>query len=275
MKALTTLIALALGGYGVWVITNHHPQVKSHVEQILDMGHFHTLEMRYSANQIMEQHKRTLLKDSRHRYLDPVLEFYPYLLMEVKYTTAKDATREGVVLWDLTDGEMVIDTKDWRKTHGLGDCIEANTTPQEFRILHLLARKGGSADREMLMTALHVEHEILDGWIDSCRKKKLIVQSGNHYRLHFDKPHLRIKPETHVEERLVTKPFKNAVRLPRRFSLSQIEKVTQAAFGSDFAIRKTTDIYLPVHSILIQNPDGSVHSSRWNGLSGQPLSSAL
>lgn len=272
MKLLATLLAVLAGGYGAWIITNNNPQVRTKVAEILDMGHFHTLEVRYNANQIMEKHRRELLKDSRHRFLDPVLEFYPYALMEVKYTTSDSKTHESVILWDMTDGEMVMSTKNWEKTHGFGDCIAADASPQEFKILNLLSRKGGALDRDGLTKALNVEHEILDAWIDSCRKKKLIIQAGNQYRLHFQNPRLRAVPETHIDERLVTKPFKDAIRLHRRFSVSQIEKIAHSAFGQDFAIRKMTDIYLPVHSIVVQNPDGSIHTSHWNALNGQRMS---
>jgi hypothetical protein len=272
MKMLGIIFALIAGGYGVWIVTNNNPQMKTKVAEILDMGHFHTLEVRYNASQIMETHRRVLLKDNRHRYLEPLLEFYPYALMEVKYTSADDKTHESVILWDMTDGEMVTQTKNWEKSHGFGDCIDADATPQEFKILNLLSRKGGALDREGLTKALNVEHEILDGWIDSCRKKKLIIQAGNQYRLHFQNPRLRSTPETVVDERLVTKPYKDAIRLHRRFSVAQIEKIARAAFGQDFAIRKVTDIYLPVHSIIVQNPDGSIHTSHWNALNGQRMS---
>lgn len=269
-----SILSLCVAGYGLWWVSGNNPDVKTKVEEILDMGNFHTLEVRYTAAQIMEKQRGRLLKDSRHRYLDPVLEFYPYLLMEVKYTLTDDKTHESVVLWDLSDGEMVINTKNWEKTHGFGDCIHADTTSHEFKILNILAKKGGTVDREGLSKTLNVEHEILDGWIDSCRRKKLIVQSGNNYRLHLENPRLRTIPETRIEEWLVTKPYKNAIRLPRHFSTSQIERVAKAAFGNNFAIRKTTDVYLPVHSITVQNPDSSVHTSRWNALNGQRLSSS-
>lgn len=266
------IFALIAGGYGIWIVTNNNPQMKTKVAEILDMGHFHTLEVRYNANQIMETHRRMLLKDDRHRYLEPILEFYPYALMEVKYTTPDTKTHESVILWDMTDGEMVTSTKNWEKTHGFGDCINANTTSQEFKVLNVLAKRGGELDREGLTKSLNVEPDILDMWIESCRKKKLIIQVGNQYRLHFQNPRLQTSPETVVDERLVTKPFKDAIRLHRRFSVSQIEKLASSAFGQNFAIRKVTDIYLPVHSIIVQNPDGSIHTSHWNALNGQRMS---
>jgi hypothetical protein len=272
MKIIATILAILAGGYGVWLVSHNHPDVKTKVASMLDMGNFHTLEVRYNANQIMDKHRRNLLKDSRHRFLDPVLEFYPYLMMEVKYTSPDDKTHESVILWDLIDGEMVISTKDWEKTHGFGDCILADTTPQEFKILNILAKKGGAVDRDGLSRALQVEHEVLNTWLDTLRKKKLIIQAGNHYKLHFQHPKLRTIPETKLDERLVTKPYKDAVRLGRHFSPGQIERTARAAFGQNFAIRKMDDVYLPVHSITVQNPDGSVHTSHWNALNGKRLS---
>ena len=271
MRFLLSLAALGFTGYSLWWMSDSRPDIKNKVEEILNTGEFHTLEIRYSANQIMEMHRKDLLKDNRHKYLEPTLKFYPYLLLEVKYVVSDHKTKEGVILWDLTDGEMVLNTKQWEKTHGFADCINSNTDRQEFRVINALARKGGSSDREGLTKALHVDNDVLDAWIDSCRRKHLIVQIGNLYRLHLENPKLKILPSTKLDERLVTKSHRKAVRVPKYFSLSQIEKITRAAFGNEFAIRKTSDVYLPVHSIVVQNPDGSIHTSLWNALNGNPL----
>jgi hypothetical protein len=271
MRIIYSLFSIAALGYGIWWYSSTHPEIKNRVEEFLDSGNFNTLEVRYNANQIMEGHRKELLKDNSHKFLDPLLKFYPYLLIEVKYTVSDERTNEGVMLWDLTDGEMVLDTKDWRKTHGFGDCINANTERHEFKILNILARKGGTSDREGLAKGLHVENDILDAWIDSCRRKQLIVQSGNRYRLHLEKPKLKTSPATILDTRLVTKPYRDALRIPRRYSESQIQKISKAAFGNDFAIRRITDVYLPVHSISVQNPDGSIHTSLWNALNGKML----
>jgi len=275
MKSLWILLMLGCSIYGWWWVNRSHPEVKNKLAELIDIGYFHTLEVRYTANQIMETHQGELLKDHRHKYLEPMLKFYPYLLLEVKYTLSDEKTKESVILWDLTDGEMVLETKRWEKTHGFGDCINANAQRHEFRILSLLARKGGVIDRTGLSKALHVDSDILDAWIEGCRRKKLIVQAGNRYRIHLQNPLLAVIPETKIDERLVTKPFKKAIRIPQRFSLAQVEKVTRAAFGNDFSIRKTTDVYLPVHSISVQNPDGSIHTSHWNALNGKRLSDSL
>ncbi len=265
---LLFLITLGLGGY--WAV-DRFPNFSGKIEELLSPDSFQTLEVRYSAEGIMEAHKLELLSDNAHVFLEPTLKFVPYLLMDVKYIRSQDKTGEGVILWGLVDGEMVVNTSTWERTHGFTDCIAANATRQEFKIMNALAARGGAWDREGLSKFLNIENHILDSWIDSCRKKSLIVQTGNIYRLHLQNPRLMVIPETKLEHWLVTKPAKKAVRVKKRYRTAQIEAIAQAAFGGDFAIRKTKEIFLPVYSIVVQNPDGTQMTSHWNALNGKRL----
>lgn len=271
MRLITLLffvLILGLGGFWGWT---YLPGFRSKVEDYLSSGTFQTLEVRYSAESIMEAHRKELLKDNAHVFLEPTLKFVPYLLMDVKYIRSHDKTGEGIILWGLVDGEMVINTSSWERTHGFTDCIASNATRQEFRIINALASRGGAWDREGLSKFLNIENSVLDSWVDNCRKKSLIVQTGNTYRLHLQNPKLQVIPETKLDHWLVTKPTKKAVRVKKRYRPSQIESIAYAAFGGDFAIRKTTEIFLPVYSIVVQNPDGSQMTSYWNALNGKRL----
>lgn len=264
-------LCLVGGGYWTW---NYQPKVRTKIEDLLSSATFQTLEVRFSAESIMEAHKKELLKDTDHVYLEPTLKFVPYLLMDVKYARSQDKTGEGLMLWGLVDAEMVINTGSWEKTHGFADCIASNATRQEFKIINALASHGGSWDRDGLSKFLNLENNILDTWVDSCRKKSLIVQNGNTYRLHLQSPRLQVIPETKLDQWLVTKPTKHALRVKKRYRASQIETIARAAFGGDFAIRKTTEIFLPVYSIVVQNPDGSQMTTYWNALNGKRLLTA-
>lgn len=263
---LIVLLILGLGGFWSWT---YLPGFRSKVEDFLSSATFQTLEVRYSAESIMEARRKELLKDKDHVFLEPTLKFIPYLLMDVKYLRSHDKTGEGVILWGLVDGEMVINTSTWEKTHGFTDCIASNATRQEFKIINALASRGGSWDRDGLSKFLNIENNILDTWVDSCRKKSLIVQTGNTYRLHLQNPRIQVIPETKLEHWLVTKPTKHAMRIKKRYRPAQIEMIASAAFGNDFAIRKTAEIFLPVYSIVVQNPDGSQMTTYWNALNGK------
>ena len=152
---LFVALLIALGVFWSWI---YFPGFRGRVEDLLSSGTFQTLEVRYSAEAIMDAHRRELLKDGEHVYLEPSLKFIPYLLMEVKYNRTHDKTGEGVILWGLVDGEMVINTSTWEKTHGFTDCIASNATRQEFKIMNALASKGGSWDREGLSRFLNIEN---------------------------------------------------------------------------------------------------------------------
>ena len=56
-------------------------------------------------------------------------------------------------------------------------------------------------------------------------------------------------------------------------SSSQIQKIAKAAFGDDFTVRNTTEVYLPVYSIEVLNPDGSTFTTYWNALTGDRMTS--
>ncbi len=264
-------LALSGGGYWSW---NYQPKVRTKIEDLMSSATFQTLEVRYSAEAIMDAHRRELLKDTNHVYLEPVLKFVPYLLLDVKYIRSENKTGEGVILWGLVDGEMVINTGTWEKTHGFTDCIASNATRTEFKIINALASRGGAWDRDGLSKFLNIENNILDTWVNSCCKKSLIVQNGNTYRLHLQNPKLQVIPETKLEQWLVTKQTKHALRVKKRYRASQIENIAKAAFGNDFAIRNTREIFLPVYSIVVQNPDGSQMTTYWNALNGKRLEAA-
>lgn len=269
VSAFILSIFIGLAIFWSWI---NFPQFRNKALDFLHSKHFKTLEVRYSAEAIMEAHRKELLKDSEHVYLEPTLKFHPYLLMEVKFTRSFDRTGEGIILWSLVDGEMVINTNFWEKTHGFSDCIRAGADKDDYKIINTLAVHNNFLERESLKKHLNINEETLSTWLDVCKKKNLIVQSGNNYRLHLQNPKLLVKPETKIDQWLVTKQFKNKSRIPQKYRAGQIEYTARSAFGKDFAIRKTTEVFLPVYSIIVQNPDGSQMTTHWNALNGKKLS---
>src|SRR5437868_5429365 len=118
MRRILLLVLLAGFGVGGWWLYKSNPDIFSSLEQYVENGEFMTLEVRYTAEQIMEKHRKELLVDNQHTFQDPALKYHPYLLIEAKFVQADKKTREGSLLWGLVDGEMVIDADTWEKTHG-------------------------------------------------------------------------------------------------------------------------------------------------------------
>ncbi|NGX37657.1 MAG: hypothetical protein K1000chlam2_00816 [Chlamydiae bacterium] len=275
MRLLYTLFTLAIGGYGLFWLTEKNPDLKQKAEEILDFRTTNALEIRFDSSQIMDQNQKRLLKEKGARFLDPELKFFPYLLIEVKYCDPKNRTKESLILWDLTDGEMILNTNSWEKTHGFADCILSHAHSHEFKILHALAERGGSCDAEHLLDKLEMEIPVLESLLRNCLKKNLIVACGNRkFRLHLENPKLSAIPETKLHEQLTTRPHKHALRAAHHFRPSQVEKVAKMAFGDTFSIRSVTEIYLPIHRIIVQKPDGAMQTFHFNALNGKELPSA-
>lgn len=260
-------IACVIGILGYYYYTS-----SEFLAQMLDSGEFLTLEARYSARDIMETHQDRLLKGPNYKFLKPNLKYYPYLLMEVKYSRSDKRTAEGMLLWSLVDGEMVLDTQSWATTHGFADCIKAGADPQDFELMYGIIKRRGSATKETLKKELGAsDSAVVERWLNTAIDKHLIVEYGNEYRLHFAHPVMDVVPETTIAERFVSKPYKHSDRVYPRFSKRQIEGVARIAFGSRFAIRDSRTVYVPAYSIEVKNPDGSTMTSHWSALNGEMI----
>jgi hypothetical protein len=266
---IVLLLILIAGGWWAWqspVLSNWKDQLL----QYIDNRDISTLEARYLPEQIIEMHRQELLSHDKRTLQNTTLKYYPYLLLDVKYSES-NRTREGVLLWGLNDGEMVLNTETWEITHGFKDCLECQATRSDFKILQALARRQEMMTIEELQKELHVEREVLNSWIEGAKQKHLIVQKGNLLQLHFEDPKLLVTPQTKIKQHLVSKPLGEGQKVARTYSRNQIMDITQAAFGSDFKIRSEQEIFLPVYSFEILNPDGSVQISEWNALTGQRI----
>ena len=274
--SIVSFAAICYGGYYFW---QNHPDFRSaasdFVSRQVKTSDVQTLEIRYSAEQLMEKHKTSLLKNKKYAFLEPQLKFHPYLLLEVKYSRNNKTTSEGLILWSLINGEMVLDTLSWEMTHGYEDCLNAKVSKAEFLILNALARSGGVMDKKSLISMLKTNSSTLINLIRSCVRKKLIVETLQTYRLHFENPKLTQHPATNVEQWLVTKTTKQDVTAPKKYSSHQIKQLAENAFGQDFAIRKMTEVFLPVYTIAVQNPDSSIYTTYFNAVSGSQMSENL
>ena len=271
-KIFLVPIAIALVAAAGWYF-NSKEHIAGFVQQYVENGEFTTLKARYTPDQIMEINRKVLLVDNQHSYQESDLKFHPYVLMEIKYTQPETKSREGMMLWSLVDGEMVINTDTWEKTHGFEDAINAGATRNDFKLMHALSKTRGVATSDQLQKELRIEKETLESWVESAVYKHLVVQKGHEIQLHFQDPKLSVQPETKMTDWLVKKPYNHAQRVSSQYSIGQIQKVAKAAYGDDFAVRSTTEVYLPVYSIEVLNPDGSTFTSYWNAITGQKMPS--
>lgn len=269
-KYVLIVICLIFGLGGGWLILYSQGDLKNAVSHYVTNNEFQTLEARYSPQQIMETHYRDLLGDDNHHYLEPSYKYHPYILMEVKFLTDKK-TREEVILWSLVNGEMVLNTDTWEQTHGFEDAINVKASHDDFKIINALARSNGFKTKEELIAELQMDAAAINPWIESAIDKHLITRKGNILQLHFENPKILVTPYTKFNRMLVTKPYQYSQLVPQKYSLSQIEKIVTAAFGS-MHIGNVTQVYLPIYGINVENPDGSITTTYWNAVNGQMIS---
>lgn len=269
-KFLILGIILALAGAGYWFWDNND-DFKSMVGNYIENGEFQTLEARFSPQQIMDAHRKELLVDNSRQFSDSSLKYYPYVLMEVKFSHDKK-TREGVLLWGLLDGEMVLSTDNWDRTHGFEDTINAKATREEFKVINSLAKSiNGYKTQDEVLSDLQLELDVVSPWIESTIDKHLVTRKGNTLQLHLENPKLFVVPLTKFNQMLVSKPYAYNQRIAAKYTISQIEKTVKAAFGVDFSIRKASEVFLPVYGINVQNSDGSITTTYWNAVNGQMI----
>lgn len=263
--------AIVLIFIGLWVSENRHlTNWKDEVVQYVENRDITTLRARYLPKEIMEMGRKEVQGNNKRILQDVALKYYPYLLLNVKYTDGAKP-REGVLLWGLNDGEMILNTETWETTHGFHDCLECTAAPSDFKIIQALADRQSPMTIDELQKQLQVERDLLTHWIDEAKKKHLIIQKGNTLQLHFENPKLLVTPQTKINQHLVSKPLGDAQKVPKTYTRSQIIAITKAAFGKDFTIRSEQEIFLPVYNLQILNPDGSIELHEWNGLTGKRI----
>jgi len=273
MRFLSTLVVIVALGYGLYWVSENRPELKSKVLEVVNTRTVQVLEARFTAKQIMEKERIALVKNDTHRCTEPILKFHPYLLLEVKFVNQEFRTEEGVILWDLVDGEMVTDTSTWEKTHGFADCLRTNAERHEYAILRAIAQNKGRANRQILTHALgSIDNNLVESWIERACKKKLVISLGDDdYRIHLHSPRIYVRPSTHISGPLVVQNCKCNECLAPHYAPKKIIKAAEAAFGSDFAIRSSKEVFLPVYSITVQDSRGSQHTTHWNAVSGKSV----
>lgn len=270
-RSIYIILLLVCLGAGGWWFSNSQSNVRDAIDQYVGNGELLTFKARYTADQIMEKQRHTLLADNQHTFREPVVKFYPYLLIETKYAYPDKKTREGIMLWGLVDGEIVLDTESWEQTHGFEDAIVANASTNDFKVMKALAKHQKGLTRDQLQNELHLDEETLNPWLNSARQKQLVVLTGDEFQLHFQDPKILVYPQTKIKEDFVTKPYHYSQCVSRKYSRGQVEKTAEAAFGSALTLRNVSEVFLPVHCLEVLNPDGSVLTSYWNALTGQRI----
>ncbi len=272
MHRFLIIFVLAVGGLSGYWLWNHNHQVRQSFENYIENKELLTFESRYSSDQILEEQ---ILASREHigsrLQVPPALSYYPYLLLDVYYVTGDHRLHEGLILWSMTEGEMVLDSSTWELSNGFETCLITNATRADFKVMNSIARHGGNATRNHLSQEMRIDLATIEPWIQGAFQKNLISQKDSILSLQFHHPNFYVTPQTRINQWLVTKQYQYAHRLPENYSKVQIERIANAAFGQDFTIRESKIVYLPVYSIVEEKANGTTATNHWNGLTGKRI----
>lgn len=241
------------------------------VQLYAEGGSKEIFEIKLSEKELMNEMRAALLKDKDHSYHKSTLKLSPYALLEAKFVDDKGKTKEGWLLWSEVDGEIVLDTDSFETTHGFRDALMADATADDFMLMHALAKKNGTARKELLRKDLGLEKDPFERTLKNASKKNLIVILNDFVKLHLQDPRIVNFPITRITHSQVIREVDFASMIPKQFSLRKIEKMAKVAFGSNFTIRSSKEIYLPIWKLEVKKPDGSLAVSYWNAVSGAEI----
>lgn len=271
MRIITLTVLVLFVFAGGYYLYHHGEDLQSYIGDQMDSGQFLTIEPRYSAAQIMSAHHNDLIVSAEQTFQEPALKFYPYLLLEISYSSTDHKPVEGMLLWSQTDGELITDTETWSATKGFEELISNKADAADYKIVKALTANQGAMTRDQLETYLSISPHTADDWIQQARQKHFITQRGNQYILVQKNIDIDVPPQTKINQWLSTKPYSHAYREPKKFSITDIEEAIHNAFGNNLNIRSAKEVYLPIYNIGVVNRDGSVRATAWNALNGQPL----
>jgi len=272
MKKYLLLCALALlVGAALYYGWNNQSKIAERIPGLEKETTILTFEVPTSIGEVMRLHEKELLRGARYSFGKATVRYSPCLLFSVKYTRENSRTEESKLLFSLEDGEMFLDTRSAEQTRGFEDCLICHADTEDFKLLHVLQRKGGSISKEALAHELGLQSEQVFHRLDTLRRKHLVAIHGDMVRIHLPTPLLKVLPDTKMGPLLVSKTVLKENLLPENYSKGDVRRLMKAVFGADFAIKAEEVIYVPIFQVDIKNPDGSILKTFWSGLTGRRI----
>ncbi len=221
---------------------------------------------------LQKKSAKTLLKNEKYSWGESHFIYLPCLLVDAKYSQEQQrSTQSGKMLWDLSAGELILDTNTFAKTAGFEDCLSSKVNAEDFRILNLLAKHQGSVSKDIVLRELGYDDDLAFQRIQDLRKKKLIATSNDTLRIHVENPLFRVEPKSNITLPFVTREVLRGQLIPTRFNQHELIDMIKVAFGSDLGIRSTKIVFLPIIQLKILNPDGSKRTTHWNAITGKEI----
>lgn len=242
------------------------------IRKISGFERLRVFERKFSSEQVL-----SYFPEHTYGKVAVELAFVPHTLMNVRFSQEDPVkksmvSREGEILWNLSSGEMVLNTATWSCSKGLRECLLLKAGRHDVSVMQALANLGGATSKESLARALSVKNVRADKVIKSCQKKKLIFSTGNQIGSHFQplQPMQGCTTEIVSSPVWLKKPRKAALVSPQ-FSEDRISNLVEMIFGDNFLILSKDVVYVPVYKVFIIAKDQSERIEYINAVTGKPF----
>ncbi|AHK63724.1 hypothetical protein BOKEGFJH_00848 [Chlamydia avium] len=205
------------------------------------------------------------------------LTFVPHTLMSVRFSQEDPVkktmiSKEGKILWNLSNGEMVLNTGTWSCSKGLRECLLLKAGRHDVSVMQALANLGGAASKESLSRALSMKNMRADKVIKSCQKKKLIFSTGSQIGSHFQ----QLQPIQGCTTEIPSPPVwlkkpRGVTLISPQFSEDRVCNLVEMIFGDNFLILSKDIVYVPIYKVLITATDNSERIEYINAVTGKPF----
>ncbi len=269
LRLFSTLSSLALLISGGFFALEYHPEWKTTITSLLDSP-VQSLTPKYDIQHALNMLEPTLRSQQYILAQQTKTEHLPLAILSVKYPF-QETTKEGIEIWDLVCGEMILHADVWDQSHGLSECLTQWVTSDEFSILVTLAQLKGSLSLNALAEKLSVEPERLVQILQKCMHKHLILEKNGNYKIHMHNPILKVPPETVVHSQLTIEKKNVTNKLPKKHSVHKVSKTAEALFGPGFHVKEHAEAFLPIYVFTIKSADGSLSQRYFNSFNGKEM----
>lgn len=271
LRLFSTCSTLALLGFGGFAALEYHPEWKTSLTSLLNSPTL-ALTPKYDLQHALNAIEPTLRSQQYILAQQTKTEYLPLAILSIKYPTSSySTTKEGIEIWDLFQGEMVLHANVWDLSHGFSDCLTQLVTADEFSILLVLSQQNGALSLNTLARKLALEPEHLEKTLQNCTRKHLVLEKDGSYKIHMHKPLLHISPETVIHSPLTTEKKSITNKLPKKYSVNKIGKIAETCFGPGFHIKEKTEVCLPIYVFTIKSADGSLSQRYFNSFNGKEM----
>ncbi|RDB31734.1 hypothetical protein [Candidatus Similichlamydia laticola] len=222
-----------------------------------------TLSTQALSESLYQQYPEASLLDIRQ-------EFVPYLKLRANHIQESLSVESGVILWSLRDGEMVLNTKTWGKTHGLGDCLRARVNAKELQLLRFVSQQERhtialSRLQNIFRQQGEKQTELA---LESCIDKGLLVRQGSHVMLYFHNPIWPSLPYTQENRLIAWTSLERRQTIQAMFHAENVLPFIEQLFvGKQLRVRSYQIVFLPIYRLLFKWK-GETQSLYLNGITG-------